>query len=508
MIVADSSFITSPLEIVHELLSKNKIFAKDFFKILDRDNAASVEEIQRHFLENFLTPDNLPSVPQFSSASTGAMVRVAAIIQQDCLEDEYYHPSVLAKDCRINTGLWTRFPHDPNGVLSEEAFERVDYTNLQCRKRALAQCLESNQRFIVAFYNVHGNEEAWEKWRQEALKMNSLHQFYGVFEQCEEVVEGEGHNFPVLHLIHRAEYAPSSTAFTEAENTAKIRDDLLSILGEALDGSRPAAEALLMNLVSRPAMRVNGLVDSLFIGKLTLNISVEEQSNSCAQHLASLLRQLKPFVSGPVIVSNDPEQEAFKTFSTTPIYPRFDPQTGLLSQSALQQPDGCVLIVDETSIVAGEFKDQAVCNLQALIDLIRHQRVNYDFGMQQVSIKADMPIVSVSVKGGSVLPFDLKVSCQSIVPVQLASEDAQSFVSFLEYCRNLNFQIDEEMANFLEQDYVALRKSSPLKPDGNPKMNEQELHRLVNLARLRAISYGEANLSHERWNETKSLYNN
>ena len=467
-----------------------------------------MQEIQRHFLENFLSAENLSAVPHFTNAPSGNLVRVSAIVQQDSLEDEYYQPSVTIQDCRINTGLWTRFPHDPKGLLSQEAFESVDFSNLQCRKRALAQCLESGKRFILALYNVQESEEAWEKWRQEALKMNSLHQFYGIFEECEEVAEEEELQFPVLHLIHRSEFTSSVPAFPETENCAAIRTKLFARLTEALGGSESAAEALLMNLVSRPAMRVNGLVDSLFIGKFTLNLSVEEQAESSSSNLASLLRQIKPFVSGPLMISNDPASEVSKSFAAAPIYPRFDPQNGLLSQSILQQPDGCVLIVDETAIVAGEFKDQAVCNLQALIDLIRHQQVNYDFGMQQVSIKADMPIILVSAKGGSVLPFDLKVSCKSIQPVELSVEDAQLFRSFLEHCRNLNFQIDEEMATFLEQDYVALRKASPLKTDGNPKMNEQELHRLVNLARLRAISFGESNLTHQRWDETKSLYNN
>ena len=46
------------------------------------------------------------------------------------------------------------------------------------------------------------------------------------------------------------------------------------------------------------------------------------------------------------------------------------------------------------------------------------------------------------------------------------------------------------MAAFLEQDYLNLRKSSPILPNGNPKMNEQEFHRLMNLARLKSVKFG------------------
>lgn len=460
-------------------------------------------------MENLLTPEGLSSIPQFSTASPGSLVRVSAIIQQDSLEDEYYHPTITVNGCRVNTGLWTRFPHDPNGILSDEAFEGVDMKGLQCRKRALAQCLDSNRRFILAFYNDHEDEESWEKWRQQVLKMNSLHDFVGILEHSDAEAEtgSDELQLPVIHLIRCAEFVASQAATIDVNSISEIRSKLLSIFTEATGGgSEAAAEALLMSLVSRPAMRVNGLVDSLFIGKFVLNISVEEDVGSAAQNIAHLVRQLKPFVAGPVQVSNDPALEATKAFASAPLYPRFDSQTGLLSQSVLQQPDGCVLVVDETLIVAGEFKDQAVCNLQALIDLIRHQQVNYDFGMQQVAIKTDMPVVLVSSRSGSVLPSDFKVTCRTVKPVTLSPEESQMFRSALEHLRNLNFQIDEEMANFLEQDYVALRKASPLKPDGNPKMNEQELHRLINLARLRAISLGEASLSRQHWEEAKQRY--
>jgi len=56
-------------------------------------------------------------------------------------------------------------------------------------------------------------------------------------------------------------------------------------------------------------------------------------------------------------------------------------------------------------VSAGEFHDQAARNLQALIDLIRHQQVAYDFGCQQVLMKSHITVISVS-KNKPILPVD------------------------------------------------------------------------------------------------------
>ena len=128
--------------------------------------------------------------------------------------------------------------------------------------------------------------------------------------------------------------------------------------------------------------------------------------------------------------------------------------------------------------------------------------------MQQITLKTDMPVILVSLTKKSVLPFDLKVECESIHCVEGVDDaDLNLFRSYLHHCRALTCQVDEEMAEYLEKEYLNLRKSSPLLENGNPKMNEQEFHRLINLARLLAISRGRRELSKEIWTECVSLYN-
>lgn len=311
---------------------------------------------------------------------------------------------------------------------------------------------------------------------------------------------------PTVHFIKRSEHVFDDLVNVPETQFETVRNKLVDYLTVCLGGSKTAAEALMLSLVSRPSMRVDGLVDSLFIGKLALNLCVKRVEGDCdpAMELVKLLKGIKPFVSGPIRV----ESSAEGSFTKESIYPRLDVSTGQLRLgAALQQPDGCVLVVDEIGLKEGEFKDQAVCNLQSLIDLIRFQHVNYDFGMQQVPLKTDMPVITVSLEKKSVLPFDLKVECETVrVPEGAAVDDLGVFYAYLHQCRLMNCTVTEEMANFLEQDYLSLRKSSPLLPNGNPKMNEQEFHRLMNLARLNAVSRGRNVLDREIWEETKLRY--
>lgn len=511
-IAANLCPISQPLDIIQELIS-NLYYAKlCILTILDKsvDNCNLTELVQGHFKKVILTEESEALIPKLGEdePSNYSLLKITnASIVQDCIEDEFFQPFMKTNSGKVvNSGLWTRslYGKDLNEISSFEP----DYSKLQVRKRMLVICKETSKPFIVALYREAAGEEEWEKWRQETFKMNSLHSLIGVYEAADKMVDDEEGNclLPTIHLLKRSEHAIEGLVKIESSENEAIRRKLVDYLTTCLKGNKNAAESLMLSLVSRPSMRVDGLVESLFIGKLSLNLCVrgEENCENAAEELTKLLKVLKPFVAGPVKV----EASLEGAFTKESIYPRLNVQSGQLTAgAALQQPDGCVLVVDETKLSEGEFKDQAVCNLQALIDLIRQQHVNYDFGMQQVALKTDMPIITVSLKKKSVLPFDLAADCGGILRTEISLEDVKLFKSFLHHCRELKCSVSEEMASFLEQDYIALRKSSPLLANGNPKMNEQEFHRLMNLARLRAASHGHEELSKETWEQTKALYN-
>lgn len=469
--------------------------------------------IHDYFRNEILCEETENLIPSIESVVNNSLVKInCASVVQDCIEDEYFQPFINVSEdgSVINSGLWTRSLYDPSGrLVTNSSIPEPDYSKLQVRKRLLAVCKKTEKPFIICLYrntNTGETEEEWEKWRQDTFKMNSLHNLIGIYESADDDEDFSSENgsnevcLPTVHLIKRSSGLIIDNLIP-VDQLEGIRARLVGYLSDCLGGSKLAAESLVLSLVSRHSLRVDGLVENLFIGKLSLNLSVNSSANDSASDLKNILQGIKPFVSGPIRLDANLEKET--------IYPRLNLQTGQLSpNSQLQQPDGSVLVIDETCLSEGEFKDQAVCNLQSLIDLIRFQHVNYDFGMQQIPIKTDMPVISVSLNKKSVLPFDLKVECDEIRFMPISEEDRLKFLSYLYHCRELNCVVTEEMASFLEQDYIALRKSSPMLPNGNPKMNEQEFHRLMNLARLTAVSHGQVELSKEIWVQTKELYNN
>lgn len=489
--------------------------------------------VQEHFRTVILTPDNVAMLPSVAREQNGSLVRVTAMVQQDALEDEYYCPTVDRPGIStVNTGLWTRHCRDANGPLDgrrgqDGAFDLDGHFAregtrgmLQTRKRLMARCMDTGRQLVVAMYRDCEDEETWETWRQSVFKMNTVHELIGILEcgidgepgveSCAEDTLAEvdsdedllSAGLMTLHLLQVKPQNTTPESFDIAE-IPKIRQRVVQMLGACL-GSVEGGELMLLALMSRLAVRVNGLMDSLFVGKLAVNVALSgEEDVSAAERLAGVLKQLRP-VAGPVCVSNQ-DDVAGHAFSVDPIYPRLNAQNGHLESSLLQQPDGTVLIVDETRLGPGEFRDQGVRNLQSLVDLIRHQQVGYDYGVQQILLSTDMPVVLVS-RGRSVLPFDVKIDCETIGEGQLTEEEATLARAYVAHCRDINCQIDPEMAARLEQDYVTLRKTSPQLADGSSAMNEQILHRLVNLARLRAISFGQTALTDAVWTDTKALH--
>jgi hypothetical protein len=461
--------------------------------------AAAVKTVHARLREEISS--QRATVPKYSTGLNRCIANIErCMIVQDSLEEELFVPFVAcATGSVINSGLWTSTFYEPEGV-SEAIVEPTDMmSNLHARKRLLAQCLESGQRFIVTCYNDFESEAEWEAWRADTFKLSTVHDMTGIVEVFEsEVLEGDEGlqpELPILHLIQTEPACMVTPAFSGSFAAAhsELLEWLAKSFGDSIDG-KLAAEALVLALIAKPSLRVNGLVDSLFIGKFALNVAVQEEGPQSVTALLALLKALCPQVAGPLAVNNLPENAAF---NSVPIYPQMDAETSLLSVSMLQQPEGTPLLVDETGLGVGEFKDQAVRNLQAVVDLIRHQQIPFDFGMQQVLIKADMPVIAVS-GGKSILPNDCSVSVPFVsVPEEPAPLQARAYVAA---CRSGSCVVGESMAGFLESDYLLLRKERP------QDFDEQEFHRLINIARLRAISQGMSELSESLWSETKGMF--
>ncbi|KDD73053.1 hypothetical protein H632_c2585p0, partial [Helicosporidium sp. ATCC 50920] len=69
--------------------------------------------------------------------------------------------------------------------------------------------------------------------------------------------------------------------------------------------------------------------------------------------------------------------------------------------------------------------------------------------------------------------------------------------AFLRHGRSLDCAIPQEMMEAMTRDLVQLRAQ-------NPEVTQEDMHRLLTVARLTALSHGEAALTQQRWEEAQS----
>ncbi|KAJ0258256.1 hypothetical protein HA466_0070750 [Hirschfeldia incana] len=93
------------------------------------------------------------------------------------------------------------------------------------------------------------------------------------------------------------------------------------------------------------------------------------------------------------------------------------------------------------------------------------------------------------------MPADLVVPFQ---PFQVNSfqvitpETAEAWRCYLATCKSLSHSIGEELQQVLENDLVELRQM-------DRSLGSQDLSRLLTMARMVSVSYGETTLSLEHW---------
>ena len=149
----------------------------------------------------------------------------------------------------------------------------------------------------------------------------------------------------------------------------------------------------------RSSSRVSGLLSSLLIGQLALNVIVDADENGFFERLGSLIKSLVSCV----------QELSMNCLESSSFAPSMDYDTSKICPGApLQIADGTRLLINECSLTPGKLSEQATRNVQSLIDLTVHQTVSFDFGGHHVQIPCDVPVISVS-HGNSVLPFEWRI---------------------------------------------------------------------------------------------------
>ncbi|KAL8462886.1 hypothetical protein ACS0TY_033768 [Phlomoides rotata] len=253
------------------------------------------------------------------------------------------------------------------------------------------------------------------------LKLNDVFEFIGVLtfdpditvggagndelidDLCEDVsVHLPPAKVPRLHcVVHKklevSDLLPSSQFELTSPVIKEVREALLGHLTAVLGNDRLAAEYMLLHLLSR----VHARVDSIAVGKLSLNLTClnKESISVFGNNIKLAVENLVPFTDyAPLTVDY---------LNTVSLAPKKDYNTNRLVSGLLQLAEGSHLTIDETSLQSGTLNSMGVENALVLKNMIESQQVQYDFTYYKMEMAADVQLLILSEGKSNIMPADL-----------------------------------------------------------------------------------------------------
>ncbi|KAK1312714.1 Mini-chromosome maintenance complex-binding protein [Acorus calamus] len=351
---------------------------------------------------------------------------------------------------------------------------------------------------------------------EDELKLNEVFEFIGVLTFDSEILAHNGDptefpdlvqhcdstelpscKVPRLHcLIYRRLYALDflqNFHITEPlpNLVRSVRDSLLGHLTAVLGNDGTAANFVLLHLLSR----VHARVDSLAVGKLSLNLTgfIAESISIFGSQLNNALKTLLPFTQSIPLTMEYLNSASFA--------PKKDYQTNRLVPGVLQVAQGTHVTVDETLLKPGMLISTGVENARLLKYLLESQKVEYEFEYYKLEMPADVQILILSEGKSNILPADVVVPFRPSnvsSTVNISSEDLQAWRWYLATLRELPHSIEPEMQKKIEDDMVKSRQE-------DRSLGANDFSRWMTMSRLISASLGETNLSLEHWKMAKEL---
>ena len=189
---------------------------------------------------------------------------------------------------------------------------------------------------------------------------------------------------------------------------------------------------------------------------------------------------------------------------------RKDYESNRLWSGILQLADGTHLIINETSMDEGQLNNQGCLNVMALQKLFRQQEIQYDFGYYSVDYNANLPLLVLS-EGKSMFDVDIKLKVKTGfieeetmkesyegVRAYLNEKISDKLRIYLTRVKLMDFELGEDMVKKIGQDYVSMRQK-------NEKVNSSDLHTLLVLSRLLALSHGRTTLTTDDWSRAVEM---
>ncbi|XP_074640725.1 mini-chromosome maintenance complex-binding protein-like isoform X2 [Tubulanus polymorphus] len=277
--------------------------------------------------------------------------------------------------------------------------------------------------------------------------------------------------------------AESSTDFvnTFLKDCSHVREELISILTQALFGDSLAAEYLLCHLIS------------------SVGIS---QNSQLPKYFYELLQEL---VTKTYMLPMTLEFMNKKSF-----VPRKDYTANRLISGILQLSERTHLVVDETLLKQGQLDATGVKNITALGNVVTWQKAEYDFNFHTQEFPTNIQVLVFS-EGKSLLPSDYQVRWQpegvlddiwpkySAINNYLTPALLQKLRMYVSILKIVEYKMTADTQKSIEDDFVETRKEDA------KSMSIDDFHSLLVLTRLLSLSHGETTLKPEIWHRAKRM---
>lgn len=280
----------------------------------------------------------------------------------------------------------------------------------------------------------------------------------------------------------------------------EAREVLRKILEEAFMGDALAAELVICHLLSSVYIRQ----DVIALGKYSINLCGITKTLQDQNYTTNLYQLISSLVTQSHMLSM-----TLANMNTTTFIPKKDYKANRLMSGLLQLSKHTHLLVDETALTSGQLDSKGVHNLTALGNVINWQKIDYDFQYHQIEQHTNLPVFILS-EGKSMISSDAEIrlnpthtdvgSAFSRVESKLTPDVLKRLRAYLTAARLIDYNLTEDMQKMVQDDFVESRKN-------DNSISADDLHHLLILARLVAVSCGDSSLNADIWRSAKILEN-
>ncbi|KAJ7043326.1 putative alanine racemase-domain-containing protein [Mycena alexandri] len=403
-------------------------------------------------------------------------------------------------DLRENTVVWAvSVPGESDWVSSEiDATDTPGFTRLP----------ESHPfKFPVSGAPHLGVQvKIYDTSRTDLLKSTDIVTLVGILTMEIMTSESESPNaiaVPTLHVLFSRPIpltvVPRVFPYSPSASTCEtLRDQLISwIADEGLAGDEEAAEWVLLNTIAKVQSRTPPLLPlSLTLSKFP----PPPASKSSTPRLSAVLSHLLP-----IVVTLPLSLEVLNNSSFSPESKNEDLHSG-----RLQLPRGSVCVVTEGGVTEGGVFDRGLRNLRALQEVMSSQSLEYIFPFSRFAFETDIAFLILS-EGRKSAFFQTNVNVQ-LKPNEAGElygsikepspETLAMFRDFVGGAKIGNVTIGENVAEYIQEDFVAERKAAAT-PAG-AVTSDDLIHRMM-VARLLTISLHKTEVTTDIWERTKAM---